>query len=148
MYLPVPSQPSCAQAWLAATRCVSAQPNYEALNVVIDVAQPCIESSVDAAINAEVDHFLQANDKPPTRSVANTIFPQDVYARHGAPAFYEVYLTKIFPRKTSDWGRYFERMINLPNGAKTNPPILSTIWFKKCGVTCTKTNAHSKISTS
>jgi thymidylate synthase len=122
MYLAVPSQPSCAQAWLAATRCVSAQPNYEALNVVIDIAQPDIESTVDIGICTEVDQFLQANQKPPTRSVANTIFPQDVYERHGAPAFYEVYLTKIFPRKASgDWGRYFERMINLPNGAQNRP---------------------------
>lgn len=117
MYLPVPSQPSCAKAWLAAAQQVSALPHREAFNVIIDVAAPLVEAEADTAIISEVDQFLQANDKPPTRSVANTIFPQSTYERHGAPGFYEIYLEKIFPRRApGDWGRYFERMTRLSNG--------------------------------
>src|SRR5262249_37712356 len=113
MYLPIPSQPSCAQAWLAAARQVIELPGHEAFNVVVDVASPTVETALDRAIIEDIDHFLQIHDMPPTRSVANTIFPQSTYERHGSPAFYDVYLNKIYPRKTRDWGRYFERLMNL-----------------------------------
>ena len=50
------------------------------------------------------------------QTVANTIFPQAIYELHGAPALYDVYLTKVFPKikRSGDWGRYFERMISFP----------------------------------
>lgn len=115
MYLAIPSQPSCAQAWLAAAHRVIVEPDREAFNVVIDVTSPLVESDHDRAIIADVDHFLQNHDLPPTRSVANTIFPQSTYERHGSPDFYDVYITKVYPRKTQDWGRYFERLMNLYN---------------------------------
>lgn len=125
MYLPIPSQPSCAKAWLAAANHLLALRPREAFNVVIDVSSPTLETNVDRAIIEEVDRFLQHHKKPPTRSVANTIFPLSTYERHGAPAFYDVYLKKVFPRKAhGDWGRYFERMINLKTGRaneSTNP---------------------------
>src|SRR2546427_4311861 len=44
-------------------------------------SQPDEESPVDTAIITEVDHFLQSHEKQPTRSVANTIFPQAIYER-------------------------------------------------------------------
>ena len=58
--------------------------------------------------------------------MANTIFPQSTYERHGAPGFYEIYLEKIFPRRApGDWGRYFERMIRLSNGDNTAPVFVA-----------------------
>jgi thymidylate synthase len=56
------------------------------------------------------------------RTVANTIFPQATYEAHGSPAFYGVYIEKVFPRlkrSPRDWGRYFERMMAYPTSGKS-----------------------------
>jgi len=63
----------------------------------------------------------------PVQSVANTIFPQSIFDRHGSPDFYNVYRDKVYPRikkSQGDWGRYFERMISFPlqkKGESINP---------------------------
>jgi hypothetical protein len=110
---------SPAEAWLAASRTVQAMPGHEAHHVVIDVLEPLADSERDRAVTAELDAYVaqHSEDPFPVRTVANTIFPQATYEDHGAPEFYEVYRTKIFPRlkqSPSDWGRYFERMIAYP----------------------------------
>lgn len=126
MYLPIEPQPSCALAWLAAAQQVNALPGHEAHNVIIGVADPVAESPIDHAIIAEVDSFLRTHGCWPVPTVANTIFPQSLYDRHGAPGFYDVYLERVYPRikrSQGDWGRYFERMISFPQrkGAPINP---------------------------
>jgi thymidylate synthase len=126
MYLGVPTQPSCAMAWLAATQLVDAAPGHEAHNVIVDIADPTAESTVDDKIVFEVDTFLRTHEHWPVRTVANTIFPQAIYELHGAPAFYDVYLTKVFPRikrSRGDWGRYFERMISFPKEKRDREPL-------------------------
>ena len=48
----------------------------------------------------------------PLQSIANTIFPQALYQKHGSPEFYNVY-EKIYKRimkQRGQWGRYFHRM--------------------------------------
>lgn len=122
MYLPIESQQTCALAWLAATQNVNAENGHEARNVIVNVSDPATETTRDKAIISEVDAFLRAADKWPVQTVANTIFPQIIYERHGRPKFYTVYLEQILPRlKTGgDWGRYFERMISFPTGKKGN----------------------------
>ena len=78
-------------------------------------------------MTAEVDRFLRRNDHWSIETVANTIFPQAIFDRHGSPAFYDIYLDKIYPRikrSQGDWGRYFERMISFPmkkQGRAINP---------------------------
>jgi hypothetical protein len=127
MYLPIEAQPSCALAWLAAAQSVDAQLNHEAYNVVVGVENPVAESLVDGEIIERMDSFLREHEHFPVGTIANTIFPQSIYDRHGSPNFYNVYLEKVYPRikKTrGDWGRYFERMISFPlkkNGASINP---------------------------
>ena len=127
MYLPIEPQRSCALAWLAAAQSVDAQPEHEAHNVVVGVENPVAELLVDEEIIERVDSFLRERGHFPVGTIANTIFPQSTYDRHGSPDFYNVYLDKIYPRikKThGDWGRYFERMISFPlnkNGASINP---------------------------
>ena len=96
MYLGVPSQPSCAMAWLAATQLVDAAPGHEAHNVIVDVEDPTREGALDKKVVLEVDSFLRTHELWPVQTVANTIFPQATYELHGSPAFYDVYLTKVF----------------------------------------------------
>lgn len=132
MFLERISRPSPAQAWLAASHAVYALPSHEANHVVIDVDDPLLESDEDRAVVAELDAYLIAHSKNsfPVRTVANTIFPQAVFEDHGAPDFYDVYRTKIFPklkRAPNDWGRYFERMIDYPAGASGNINLLDII---------------------
>ena len=126
MPLLIAPQRSCALAWLAAVQTVRGQTG-EADNVIIRIANPLIQTDVDAAIVAEVDRFLRGNGRLPVNTAANAIFPQSIFDRHGAPAFYGVYLDKVSPRITrsqADWGRDFRRMISFSieqNGAMTNP---------------------------
>lgn len=125
MYLPIESQKTCAAAWVEAVTAVNVAPGHEAHNVVFDVAEPLIETAGDARIMVLVDDFLRAAQKLPLQSVANTIFPERIYRRHGAPAFYGVYehVYERVKKKQGDWGRYFERMIRRPTsvGGTINP---------------------------
>jgi thymidylate synthase len=111
MYLPIPSQTSCARAWVAAASALIDQRD-EAYNVIIDVQDPISHDSADHAAITLLDRFLRDHDQNPIVTVANTIFPQSLYDEYGSPKFYDIYL-EDFDRlsETKQWGRYFERMI-------------------------------------
>jgi thymidylate synthase len=110
MYLPIPTERSCARAWVAAASTLIAQGN-EAYNVIIDVEAPSIHDDQDNVVITMVDKFLRKHDENPIITVANTIFPQSLYNAYGSPDFYDVYL-RDFDKfsDTKRWGRYFERM--------------------------------------
>ncbi len=110
MYRAIPTERSCARAWVAAASAII-ETSDEGYNVVIDIEDPCTHSARDNAVINLVDRFLRQHDKHPIVTVANTIFPQSLYVAHGSPAFYGEYL-KEFDRLsvTKRWGRYFERM--------------------------------------
>lgn len=111
MFKPIASQQSCARAWLAAASTVLAS-NNESYNVVIDVANPVGFDSVDHKIISLVDTFLRTHDVQPIATVANTIFPQSLYEKHGHPDFIDEYIESFdrFHHESRNWGRYFERM--------------------------------------
>lgn len=112
MYTPIPPQPTNAQAWLAAATAVQ-EAGGEAYNVVIDIADPIAVAGSDEAILNTVDQFLRSHNVNSLAGVANTIFPQALFARHGADGMYTAYNKVILPRMkkmTRDWGRYFNRM--------------------------------------
>lgn len=122
MYLPIDPQPTNVQGWLAAVTAIQKKGD-EAHNVVIDIADPLEETTTDSKIIREVDAFLRSHNRNTLSGVANTIFPQSLYERHGAEAFYGVYRDTVLPRMkkmTRDWGRYFERLTQWKkvNGAK------------------------------
>jgi thymidylate synthase len=121
MYLPIRSQATRAKAWLLAARVVDSLPDHEAHNVVINIEDPLAHSSEDDVVEALVDQYLRNSGRMPLRSVANTIFPEALYRRHGSPTFYKVYLDQIFPRlrrSSSDWGRYFDRLTRYDTATK------------------------------
>ena len=91
MYLPIDPQATNAQGWLAAASAVQAR-GGEAHNVVIDIANPLAEGDKDVAIIRAVDAFLRGHRANSLSGVANTIFPQDLYRRHGAKKFRAEYL--------------------------------------------------------
>ena len=120
MFIPRIEKRTCAEAWLAASIAVNRLPGHEANHVIIDVTEPTGTTRAAQSVIEAVDAYLQAQTEPrfPSQTVANTIFPQSTYERHGVPAFYSVYLEKIFPKlkkSPRDWGRYFERMTAHPS---------------------------------
>jgi thymidylate synthase len=123
MYLGIPTQKSCARAWVAAASAVIARGD-ESYNVVIDVDDPWNHDDNDNAVITLIDKFLKAHDENPIITVANTIFPQALYEAHGSPEFYDVY-HRDFDRlsETKRWGRYFERMTRhqKADGKRYNP---------------------------
>jgi len=130
MYLPVPSQPDCASAWREAVRRVDFAPGHQAYNVVIDVDNPVADATAAHPGVAVVDAFLRTRAKP-VETVANTIFPALLYARLGAPAFFEVFSQRVLPKlrhRSGRWsGFYFERMIAFPVPAGDPPNQLWAI---------------------
>lgn len=116
MYLPVPPQPDCASAWLAAAEALDGQPGHHAHNVIIDVADPTAHASLSDPIVAQVNDFLLARGKS-IECIANTILPYALYHRYGHPAFIDVFHERVLPkvRNSKIWsGYYFERMTALP----------------------------------
>jgi hypothetical protein len=116
MYLPVPSQRDCASAWREAVRAVDAQIGHSAYNVIIDIANPSLDTTRKNPRIAVIDDFLNGFDKS-IETVANTIMPAGLYHRYGAPAFFDVFHDKVLGkvRRNTRWsGYYFERMTRVP----------------------------------
>ena len=112
----LPPQPDCAAAWLTAVQFVDCQGGHEAHNVLIDVDDPTAGASLADPIVSEVDAFLGASGKSVV-CIANTIFPDALYRRHGAPAFMREFQEKVLPKvhRSQKWsGYYFERMTDYP----------------------------------
>lgn len=128
MYLPVPSQLDCFSGWREAVRLVDAQPDHQAYNVIIDVADPLARASLADPSVAKVDEYLVRHGEKPIETVANTIFPLGLYNRYGAPLFFDRFRDNVLPkiRRSEKWsGYYFERMMQLPQ--PQGPPV-NQIW--------------------
>lgn len=117
MYLPIEPAADCVSAWRAAVDRVDGQPKHEAHNVIIDVADPSARARLSDPVVAEVDKFLRGHGEKGVETVANTIFPEALYNRHGNPTFVKRFEDNVLPRvclKQSWSGYYFERMIRYP----------------------------------
>lgn len=117
------SQPSCIETWREAVRAVDGASGHEAHNVVLTIENPTIRTQLGDDRVAVVDRFLRRHDKS-VRTISNTIFPQALYNRHGAPEFFEAFHERVLPtvRKKERWsGYYFERMSYWPGAPNDNP---------------------------
>lgn len=125
MYLATKPQPDAARAWLEAAQQVFSQPQHEAYNVIVDVKQPIVCDATSYTIIQRVDDFLRPNSKP-LMTVANTIFPNAIYQKHGIEGLYETFHSVLLPkiRRDCNWtGYYFERMTKVVSaeGTVLNP---------------------------
>jgi hypothetical protein len=116
MFVGIPTEPTCARAWVAAASAISNA--VEAYNVVIDVDDPTKFDELDDAVVALVDTFLRDRDLNPIATVINTLFPNSLYRKYGSPRFYDEYHTQVYDKLTSSkqWGRYFERLTRHQDG--------------------------------
>jgi hypothetical protein len=122
VYLPIPTQPDCATAWLEAAKAIEAlKHGHEAHNVLIDVTDPTARATVANPVIRRVNEFLEEREKS-VETIANTIFPAALYRLHGYPKFVAVFHNDVLPKiaETSKWsGYYFERMTSPPDQLST-----------------------------
>jgi hypothetical protein len=113
MFHPIPSARTCAAAWIAASQYLVTVGD-EAYNVVVDIDDPIRHTARDKTVIMGLDKFLRDRRAYPISTVANTIFPQDLYRRHGAKKFTAEYLRAYDSIRKKGWGRYFERIVRWP----------------------------------
>lgn len=113
-----------ARAWLQAARhLMQIKGDHSDFNLVLDIAEPTHCEPQEVVATQQVDAFLVSRDAFGLHTIANTIFPQQLYRRYGAQGIFDVYPNKIFPRisqckENSKWGTYMYRMVRRidPNG--------------------------------
>jgi len=124
MAMAILSQPDCLTAWVNACLQVNGCPGHEAHDVMIEIIDPVLGTEASHPGIMIVDDFLTERAKP-IATVANTIFPQATFERHGSPAFYSVFASLLAKLRTGDnWsGYYFERMTTHEryDGSLSNP---------------------------
>lgn len=118
------AHPRLVPAWLAAARHLQSI-RGPGRNLVLEIASPGVLTLGDLSVIRAVDAALAASGENLTmETVANTIFPQGLYALRGRPAIYTAYSRAISrAKKRGTWGTYFERMTQRTrkDGTKTNP---------------------------
>jgi len=123
MYHTVPPQSDCVTTWREAVRTVDALPRHEGNNVIMAIENPS-EGLDKTDVRVElVDEFLKGYDKS-IQTISNTIFPEGLYRRHGAPEFFKRFHENVLPsvRRNGRWsGYYFERMTSWPGSPGDNP---------------------------
>lgn len=113
--------------WLEASRYLNGVPGRISQNLVLEIANPRVFTPKDDRIMNRVDASLRSNsDGLSISTVANTIFPNRLYTRHGHPHFYARYLQAIERGQiTGHWGTYAKRLMSYPlpdgNGYPINP---------------------------
>lgn len=113
-YNPMPESATCAQAWLDAV--LRLERGGALYGLSLHIANPIHHTEHDHAIITEVDQFLRRHKAFPIVTVANTIFPEDLYVPGERGVLYERY-ERLYPRikrAAPDWGRYFHRMTSWP----------------------------------
>jgi hypothetical protein len=108
---------TCVDAWMQACEFLLGQ-NYDdwrAYSVVLEIANPLSLPPGDRAAYDLLNRFLTQHDGLPVSTVVNTIFPAQLYMRHGPTGIYERYMSEIYPQimKHPDcsWGTYFQRIV-------------------------------------
>lgn len=98
------------------------QQRCQCFNLVLEIAEPNIQIPQDRASINEVSTALVDNNCSSITTVANTIFPQQLYDRSGYPGVYGRFDAVISRfKKKGTWGTYFQRLTAFPG--KNGKPI-------------------------
>lgn len=97
--------------WLAAARHLMLCGRTDS-NLVLEISDPNTITAEDRVLMRSLDAAVEPRGLYPLNSVAGTIFPLDVYRRHGRPAFYDEFNRMMERGKAKGtWGTYAQRMI-------------------------------------
>lgn len=120
---------TCVEAWLQACDhlLTQEQDDWRAYNIVLEIADPIALPSGDRSVVELLNRFLTERGGLPFNTVVNTIFPAQLYLRHGAAGVYERYVSEMYPKvkKHPDcsWGTYAHRILRRTgtDGSTINP---------------------------
>ena len=115
---------SRADAWMKAVNAITADADWEAFHVVVEIADATNSRPEDRAVEAAVNDFLVKYGSQPLQTVAETIFPASEYLRYGADGVYTHYPERVYPQiKNGTWGTYAHRLLRRtdPDGQEFNP---------------------------
>ncbi|WP_419827553.1 hypothetical protein [Sphingomonas sp.] len=108
---------TCVDAWLQGCDHLLAQEQdaWRDYNLVSEIANPLALPPGDRAVVDILNRFLVERNGLPFSTVVNTIFPAQLYQRHGAAGVYERYVSDVLPHvlKHPDcaWGTYAQRIL-------------------------------------
>jgi hypothetical protein len=91
---------TCTDAWLQGCEYLLGHEadNWRSYNMVLEINSPMGLPSEDKRVVEILDRFLTSHGGMPFNTVVNTIFPAQLYARHGSVGVYEKYLSEIYPQ--------------------------------------------------
>lgn len=108
---------TCVDAWLQGCEHLLAQEHdaWRDYNLVSEIKNPLALPPSDRAVVDILAEFLLSHQGLPFSTVVNTIFPAQLYARHGAAGVYDRYVSDVLPKilKHPDcsWGTYAQRIL-------------------------------------
>lgn len=108
---------TCVDAWLQACDHLLSQDQDDRrdYNIISEIANPLAMLAPDRAVVDIVNRFFVGHGGLPFSTVVNTIFPAQLYQRHGAAGVYDRYVSDVLPevRKHPDctWGTYAQRIL-------------------------------------
>ena len=109
---------TCVDAWIQASEYLLEQKDdaWRAYNIILEIADPLSLPPPDRVTFDILDSFLRTRGGLPINTVVNTIFPAQLYVRHGAAGVYERYISEVYPqvKKHPDcsWGTYAHRLLS------------------------------------
>ncbi len=113
---PIPAA-TCVDAWLRACDhlLTKIDDHWRDYNLILEIGNPLQMTPSDHAVVRVLDRFLVEHGGLPFNTVVNTIFPAQLYLRHGADGVYDRYMSEVYPqvKKHPDcsWGTYAQRII-------------------------------------
>jgi hypothetical protein len=119
-------------AWIAAMDHLRSSPRHEDFNLILDIDAPLALSPAELEVCQHVSQFLVGHNAQALHTVANTVFPADLYRRYGATGVFEHYPNRIYPRirkcRGNQWGTYVQRMVRrTDSGGKVVIPLKNII---------------------
>ena len=108
---------TCVDAWLQGCDHLLAQEQdaWRDYNLVSEIANPLALPRNERAVVDILNRFLVERNALPFSTVVNTIFPAQLYQRHGAAGVYQRYVSDVLPHvlKHPDcaWGTYAQRIL-------------------------------------
>ena len=109
--------PNISVCWLRAVDLLLKQKRHESYNLFVEILDPLEEN---IGVRDDLNDILKKRKQQSLTTVANTIFPSELYNNcENRQKFYEKYL-KVLPKlkhctKKNNHGIYFERLIKWPS---------------------------------
>ena len=109
-------------AWQDAATFLLEQPKCRYLNLILSIESPTESGEREIKVTALLKELYAEEDEYPMHTVAETIFPGDLYKKFGLTGMYERYNEQYSHLKIG-WGTYAHRLINrkLADGTPFNP---------------------------